>query len=517
MIHFAFPNVNHMKGLFIGCNRYAVFKSESLSHEDLSKKKYAAAAPLSMNLSEVIEAASILTNNASNMEYQIFEKKDKSEQYIGDSLDLAYLLSLVRCSKELNKELINNLKGDIWCTGCIDLKGTEPLLKSVDRDGFKIKLNAFLSQNNYDQLFICPDANLMPHHHFFDNIDNIDNNAKYLSLNQLKSQLSLLQGNKIVLKICMTELHSLVDFLFNNHEKRKTGYALISKATYFLNKTPKKSACAILFSIILISLISFFLLNLEKQDRYQPVSIKKSLIKTANGHYISMNKCTYDAPCNITRGKSHLYLKIDPEGYAAAFLKDKDFFYNQEGRLFINRSVEGKINLWPGTSEHRSPQRLFKLYAVVSNKKIVTSQDSHGLTKLPTGDVIGPAFLKPRPEWWHASKIIEYKNEWSYFYPRDYEGQVWIRVIPQEKMIDKVHQYHLKWGPWRKKDNLIMRTIKGVTLILSKRKEEHSVPIFVTVNPPSYISFGQGEISDENIIDINHGWIDSETWGADKP
>ena len=49
---------------------------------------------------------------------------------------------------------------DIWCTGCIDLFGKDPILKSVDTAGFGTKLDAFLSEANSDMLFIVPEANL---------------------------------------------------------------------------------------------------------------------------------------------------------------------------------------------------------------------------------------------------------------------------------------------------------------------------------------------------------------------
>ena len=108
---------------------------------------------------------------------------------------------------------------------------------------------------------------------------------------------------------------------------------------------------------------------------------------------ISDGSCTVDSPCSgLTRG-AKLHLRINVNGYAAAYLQDeKGSYYNQEGRLFIKNSTAGTIKLWPGTPNGIG-HKTFRLYVVTNHKKIPTYKDSKPLDELPDGKVWGPKYL----------------------------------------------------------------------------------------------------------------------------
>jgi len=195
--------------------------------------------------------------------------------------------------------------------------------------------------------------------------------------------------NKLIVLVNEDELKYLNDTLFK-------GKKICSLANCKLTKNH-----IISLLIIFIAFTSFFVFSqffTPKNTSNASISYEQALIKTTDGDYLPIDQCTYDSPCNITSGKSNLYVKINSEGYASAFLKDRDYYYNQEGSMFINKAVEGIVNLWPGTSDDRSPKRLFQLYIVISSQEIATSKDSKQLTQLPNGKIVGPAYVKPRPE-----------------------------------------------------------------------------------------------------------------------
>lgn len=491
MKHFAYPNAaafDDSSFEFIGCGRFSVFKTNQ------QPDGYHKAEPNTMSCNNVIKIVSQDPFFKSITDNDIYEIKDQDFPYIGCSLDLALYLSYIYKYRDLKPDFFR-LKGDIWATGEIGENGLQP----VEQKQFEEKLKAFLSDNNKDLIFICPAGN------FAENLKVFVNDSKPIIANvlNLKQKISHISENKLILLVNENELPDLNNLLFvrNPH---KTG--LLS---FFLDNKKRITAflllCIVLFAII-ISLLPFK----QKKTNSGPISYEHIWIKTAEDEYVSMDQCSYDSPCNITRGKSHVYVKIKPEGYAAAFLKDKDYFYNQEGRLFIHKSIEGKIDLWPGTSDYRAPQRLFKLYIVISNKKIDITSDSKKLTMLPQGKSIGPAFLKPRPEWWRSAKKPVVKNEWIYFYPREFNGDVWITVKPKNKIPGKKYDYSLRFGPWVKKGQFEISQGNGLSLTFKKKKDTHSIPVFFKITPACNVSFGQGVKTDVETIDINQGWVDLE-------
>jgi len=205
MVHFAYPNVKASR--FIGCGRYAVSVTDEYFEE------YEKANPQPVKLSAIMESASVFAPESSVSERIIYEKKDDQEQiYIGDSLDLAYLLALIHRSVALRL----NISSDIWCTGCIDLDRDCPILTSVIQAGFDVKLDAFLSEKNGDLLFIIPEANLLPQH-----LPLIkEKGAALSSLKEFrKSAEQNILNNKMVLKVRRNELELLTDIIFKTSRK----------------------------------------------------------------------------------------------------------------------------------------------------------------------------------------------------------------------------------------------------------------------------------------------------------
>lgn len=136
------------------------------------------------------------------------------------------------------------------------------------------------------------------------------------------------------------------------------------------------------------------LLNVNWSIFEEQVSVVNPYIEGVGN--ISPDDCTFRSPCfGLERG-SKLYLEIQPRGYAAGYLKDRGFYYNQEGRLIINNGTEGNIRLWPGTSEHIGSR--YELYVVTSYEEIPTFPDSEKLEELPKGNKWGPIYLHLRNE-----------------------------------------------------------------------------------------------------------------------
>ncbi|MBF0452424.1 MAG: hypothetical protein HQK75_17105 [Candidatus Magnetomorum sp.] len=198
MTHFAYPNVK--RTVFIGCGRFT-------SQESLPGEEYILIEKLNTgNIAEILDTAVTLSPGASSSGLKIYFKKDTPvETYVGDSQNLAYLLALIHCGRELK---LNNHR-DIWCTGSIE---QSMRLKQVDMSGFEIKLKAFLSPKNLDKLFIVPAANIQA----FKNMCH-KQKARILLLKELKQPQTLQENlsQKKILAVHATELEQLVNWLFH--------------------------------------------------------------------------------------------------------------------------------------------------------------------------------------------------------------------------------------------------------------------------------------------------------------
>lgn len=212
-IHFAYPNVKLTQGKFIGCGRY-------IASDDTPGEEYKPASGI-MDIAEVERAASILARESFDTGREIFETKDKlgtGQRYAGTSKHLAYFLTLVRRSRDIEIPLGSPLRkgearGDVWCTGSIEVfEGKYPILKPVAPDGFSIKLEkGFLTEENKDLLFIVPESNIQSLHEDLCR----EKQVRILSLSQFRETVSEKISEKTVLKVHGDELDLLVSLLFS--------------------------------------------------------------------------------------------------------------------------------------------------------------------------------------------------------------------------------------------------------------------------------------------------------------
>jgi len=167
MMHLAYPNVRGTQ--FLGCVRYV-----SLSPALAPGTPYAPPplSPPTPNLELVRTAVQDLIAEWSALQ----DRNDAADVYqiadagagigAGTSLDLAYLLSLIRCVRPLELEALGGA-GDVWCTGALGYVVGEPVLQAVSQPQFDTKLTAFCQQahrqHTPDRLFFVPSANVAAH------------------------------------------------------------------------------------------------------------------------------------------------------------------------------------------------------------------------------------------------------------------------------------------------------------------------------------------------------------------
>ena len=209
MIRFAYPNIINNDD-FAGCGRYLTTDPNNFSIPPGHKLSDN---PEVGNLSDIIEAVSLLAPEAFDSPLKIYEYKDvPSTPYKGASMGLAYFLALLRCASPLRWDE-NGYKGDIWCTGRIELAGNELFLKAVFSNLFPYKLQAFL-RDTTARIFFIPLAN-MP----FPSDDKRlfeTQQVRVLSVEQLKDfSLADLDKGKTIVRIQAKELEALVGVLFS--------------------------------------------------------------------------------------------------------------------------------------------------------------------------------------------------------------------------------------------------------------------------------------------------------------
>jgi hypothetical protein len=158
MMHFAYPIVH--QGQFAGCVRYL-----SLPPHQAPGTPYKLAYPRTPHLQAVHAAVQNLVPKrveqlAQGTLGQVYERADQPVPSQGASLDLAYFLALIWCSRRLVLEACADF-GDVWCTGELEVQGNTRSLKFVDQWGFDTKLTGFLAQaHDGDHLFFVPAANV---------------------------------------------------------------------------------------------------------------------------------------------------------------------------------------------------------------------------------------------------------------------------------------------------------------------------------------------------------------------
>lgn len=206
MIRFAYPNVDEPNGRFLGCGRYQACPSDQVP------QGYKVANPDIVNLTKIMTAASQLAPGPSDS--IVCEFKDNAAlPYRGDSLDLAYFLAVVSCTRRLRWDRTSELH-DIWCTGVIDIvDGKRPFLNAVKQRGFDLKLEAFLSKSNRDTFFIVPLPNITSKCRSL----CAEKNARVISVSEFQT-LEIphheISTNKIVVAVNGYELDLLIHTFF---------------------------------------------------------------------------------------------------------------------------------------------------------------------------------------------------------------------------------------------------------------------------------------------------------------
>jgi hypothetical protein len=160
MMHLAYPNVKQAQ--FQACVRYLSFPQSQVP-----QPPYSLADPKTPNLTAVHHIVQELVPERVDQLLQVrieqvYEIADASGVWQGSSLDLAYLLALIRCSRPLALEALADA-GDVWCTGALGVLDGHPVLQGVVQTDFHAKLVGFLAQRR-DRLFLVPAANFTATH-----------------------------------------------------------------------------------------------------------------------------------------------------------------------------------------------------------------------------------------------------------------------------------------------------------------------------------------------------------------
>lgn len=200
--HFAYPNVDVTEHTFLGCGRYCVSQQapgatyRPVTEEDVHHIQLAHG------------FVGTLLYDALPDGTTIYERKDHPEtDYYGASQHLAYILVLCRRFWGLR---LQDIHTDIWCTGAIRRIRQEYILSEVT--GFEEKLTAFLDDQNDDQLFIVPAANLDR----FSTFVATQPFVNILSVRQLHTiRFSRTPGQKYIVPVHGHELPRLVREVFD--------------------------------------------------------------------------------------------------------------------------------------------------------------------------------------------------------------------------------------------------------------------------------------------------------------
>ena len=155
MIHFAYPNASQRKKVFLGCGRY--YPAEHLPAENYQPAHRDKTAEFDTLIPLIPKIA---PDTRQQPTIHLYEMQDQPREiYGGESKQLAYLLASIARVRSLKIAATH----DIWCTGSIGVvEGDYPALLSLEDETFAIKLQAFLSDDNPDVLFIVPAANITP-------------------------------------------------------------------------------------------------------------------------------------------------------------------------------------------------------------------------------------------------------------------------------------------------------------------------------------------------------------------
>jgi tetratricopeptide (TPR) repeat protein len=211
MIRFVYPNVNELDQ-FVGCGRYLT----TTPGDPNLGEQYTLADPQVRRLSSIRSGAYLLAPESDESPREVYECRDSSLPYRGDSVGLAYLLALINRSRRTVWE-DGKYSGDIWCTGTIEMISGNPQLGEVFPNQFAIKLRAFLS-DPHDRLFMLPLVNLKPPL----KRECEDHHVRVVTFAQFKTIPAYhLFETRTIVQLHGHELQELVKFLFLTPEDQE--------------------------------------------------------------------------------------------------------------------------------------------------------------------------------------------------------------------------------------------------------------------------------------------------------
>jgi hypothetical protein len=203
MIRFIFPNVDTVNELFMGKGVMI-----SISKKVVDDKKYEVNTYDVTKSSEIKTIAEKYAGKQIRGDWRCFAEKSK-KIYQGPSMGLAYLMSEIQRSRQLNQQYDSDEDIDIWFTGQPKLNPA-PALSDFDPNALEIKLKGFINKSK-DNLFFIPNSSLDTELELLCDEKEIQI-IKFLEFSKLnKNQIF---SQRRIVKVNADELEQLVDAFF---------------------------------------------------------------------------------------------------------------------------------------------------------------------------------------------------------------------------------------------------------------------------------------------------------------
>lgn len=148
-------------------------------------------------------------------------------------------------------------------------------------------------------------------------------------------------------------------------------------------------------AMLVLGLLSgaFILSSSPSRPKYPARKATEILAAALDGRDLWLNSPA--TPMMTAYGSRLCLTLVDAGFYVSVFVEDRDYFFNQEGRLLFRPTDIGQrcTGIWPGHPDafHKT---LYRLYIVISAEKLPISGDSDRLRVLPPGSYYGPVYLQ---------------------------------------------------------------------------------------------------------------------------
>jgi len=107
--------------------------------------------------------------------------------------------------------------------------------------------------------------------------------------------------------------------------------------------------------------------------------------------------------------------------------------------------------------------------------------------------------------WAADASVRECGHQW----PAQYQGTVWIHIVPRAENVGKSHAVRLSWGPWRCLVELPL-SAQGMVLTTGKAVDEgEAVTLRLQARVPLYVLFGAGDPATGPQLDLRDAWTSS--------